>query len=242
MVDVISVHTPRAAGSSFKQALTTAFGTAAVRFDYGDQPGDPAAPVNLDPERFFAAWDARDFSELKGVRVIHGHFHVNKYRTLPGARRITFLRHPIDRLISHYLHWRDEKRRLESSVLTNNVFYRVKFNTRANTVFRYFLQNDLTVREFARIPAVRRFYTDGLFRDVDMKSFDFIGRFEDIHREMVRLSDIIDVDMALPSEPRRKSAPHSDEAIAIRADTTLRQELGDILADDIRFYDRVFGD
>lgn len=242
MADIISVHTPRAGGSSFKLALTTAFGAAGIRFDYGDQPGDPAAAVNLDPDRFFAAWDARDFSSLKDVRVIHGHFHVDKYRTLAGARRITFLRHPVDRTISHYLHWQDEKRRLGHNVLKNNIFYRVKYNARAHTVFRYFLENDLTVREFARIPAVRRFYTTSLYRGVDMRRFAFVGRFEDIHREMVRLSDIIDVDMALPTEPKRKSAAHSDEAVAIRADTSLRADLTDILADDIRFYEQAFGD
>ena len=103
MIELISVHIPKCAGTSFSTVLRKTYGESLLG-DQVDQPMDPERPF----QKNFAAWkEEQDRKPAPpGKRAIHGHFWAGKYdRQAPNAKRITWLRNPIKRLISHYFFW-----------------------------------------------------------------------------------------------------------------------------------------
>lgn len=86
MIELISVHIPKTAGTAFRHVLTDVYGLNGVLGDY------PPNQIHQ-PEK----------SIDKSIKVIHGHFEPSKYRGYcPAAKRIVWLRHPLFRLISEY--------------------------------------------------------------------------------------------------------------------------------------------
>lgn len=103
---LVSVHLPKTAGTSFASTLRAAFGTA-YRDDYADLP--------MQHPRWRRQWHAlRAGRALRGtlphdIACIHGHFLPVKYRiALAGrpAHYVTWLRDPVERIVSHYAFWR----------------------------------------------------------------------------------------------------------------------------------------
>lgn len=102
---LISVHLPKTAGKSFQAALRTRFGDSLIE-DYGTLPMNTPGY-----ERNRAAIEAglrnadHDFA---GVECIHGHFLPVKY-LLMSVRRpvrfVTWMRDPVQRLLSNYHYW-----------------------------------------------------------------------------------------------------------------------------------------
>ncbi|MCF8405739.1 MAG: sulfotransferase family protein [Bacteroidales bacterium] len=100
---IISLHIPKTAGTSFRIALQEHFGDSLIE-DYGTRP----FRVNYDVARK----KAEEFNrKIKGekysnVKCIHGHFLAVKYANLKNldATFITWLRDPVERLISNYYH------------------------------------------------------------------------------------------------------------------------------------------
>ena len=88
-VEIISVHLPKTAGTTFRQVLLQTYGEEQVFKDYKKQPFKQV------------------LSEIKSqnIRAIHGHFKAEKYEGyFPNAKRIIWLREPIKRFISNYWH------------------------------------------------------------------------------------------------------------------------------------------
>lgn len=86
MVELISVHIGKTAGTAFRQILLDVYGSDGVLGDY--PPNKVYNPESNLPD---------------SVKVIHGHFPAKKYKKyFSEARRIVWLRHPIFRLISEY--------------------------------------------------------------------------------------------------------------------------------------------
>lgn len=89
------MHIPKCAGTAFKTGLTTRFGSSSVMELYNgkDGRGDLIAPVDHYSEDF-----------------IIGHFGAAYFDGVEHNREIiTFLREPIDRILSHYYYWRSQK-------------------------------------------------------------------------------------------------------------------------------------
>jgi hypothetical protein len=86
MIELISVHIPKTAGTAFRHVLTDIYGLNGVLGDYPpDQIHQPEKPIQ------------------KEIKVIHGHFEPSKYQGyFPAAKSIVWLRHPLFRLISEY--------------------------------------------------------------------------------------------------------------------------------------------
>lgn len=81
-MEIISVHVPKTAGTTFGNLLVRHYGLDRVFKDYqGEDLGE------VGPE----------------IRVVHGHFIAGKYHGLyPEARRIAWIRHPVPWVISYY--------------------------------------------------------------------------------------------------------------------------------------------
>src|SRR5882757_7508321 len=106
MLELISLHVPKCAGSALLEALKGIYGEENFYLDYEDQVIRPASPVNMDPEGYVRYFKTLREQKLAGKRVVHGHFYLPKYADLKDALRITVLRDPVDRLISHYFYWK----------------------------------------------------------------------------------------------------------------------------------------
>ena len=131
---IISVHTPKAGGSSVSKILQNAFGEAFLG-DYNDDPTDPLSERNIDPDRFFA----RKRQLPDGIQCVHGHFHPGQFDT-DGAFLFTLLRHPVDNIISIYSFWKSWP------------------GTRT-ALHSYVIDNNLNVLEAAQLPLLRRLYS-----------------------------------------------------------------------------------
>lgn len=85
MVDIISIHIGKTAGTAFRRVLSQVLGQENVLWDYAPYPYQPPAPL------------------ADNIRAIHGHIPARKYiEHFPDAKWIVWLRHPVFRLISEY--------------------------------------------------------------------------------------------------------------------------------------------
>ena len=220
MLELISVHTPKCAGTSFRHSLANAYSEEKVFFDYADRVGDPASPINLDPEGFMAGMRCSD--RLEGISAIHGHFNINKYSYMESkCARITFLRHPLERLVSHYFFW-------------------MSTNRHGHSLHNYVIDNNLSILQFSRLPYIRYFYTNVMFRNVDMAVFDFIGRYEDHDHEMDRLGRLLGKTLDVKKMNTNKYEDYDGKRTHILTNQDIRCRLIDTLSDEIRFYDKIF--
>jgi hypothetical protein len=98
---IFSVHIPKTAGTSFRNALKERYGDRLALY-YG--PNDPATHPLLRVSRR-ALVDRVPVLEKAGISVLHGHYTLDVVRDAvadPSRQVITWLRDPIDRLVSHY--------------------------------------------------------------------------------------------------------------------------------------------
>ena len=85
MIDIISIHIGKTAGTAFRHVLAQIYGEENAFWDYPPFVYQPPAPLP-------------DF-----IRAIHGHFTSERYiNYFSEAKWIVWLRHPILRLISEY--------------------------------------------------------------------------------------------------------------------------------------------
>jgi hypothetical protein len=99
---MLSIHVPKAAGNSFREALMASFGHRLLR-DYGDWAGfnDPAA--NARRANRCEAMRARREELTENYEAIHGHFIADKYIGLFKCPMfLAFFRDPYQQTIAHY--------------------------------------------------------------------------------------------------------------------------------------------
>ncbi|MGP7735185.1 hypothetical protein [Oceanimonas smirnovii] len=102
---LISLHLPKTAGSSFRTTLEEVFGERLL-CDYGDR-SISKPPVQRHREVLSSALAVAE-QGVEAHDCIHGHFLPVKYLPLADSEPCTFItwmRHPVERLISHYHYW-----------------------------------------------------------------------------------------------------------------------------------------
>lgn len=105
MIEVVSVHIGKTAGTTFLSVLSDVYGSDGVLEIY-----------NQSDKQLYASQDAIS----KQVKAIHGHFSTNLYQgCFPDAKWVVWLRHPIFRLISQYFYSKTIK--AESKADTMNI-------------------------------------------------------------------------------------------------------------------------
>ena len=165
---LISVHLPKCAGTSFLKVLGVQYGSR-LMLDYDEIPLDPESLF----QKNFATWAqqqksclAQDFSR---VSAVNGHFWAGKYdHALPGALKITFLRDPIRRLVSHYYYWRSKP-------------------SLPNSLHRTFVEKNASLLEFAEFPIMQNVYTKTFLRGYSLDQFAFVGICENLTEDIQRL-------------------------------------------------------
>lgn len=90
MVELISVHVPKTAGTTFQAILNQVYGEKNIYLDYREARPIKYGLLKLPPQ----------------IRVIHGHFMPFKYDHLyPKSKKIIWVRNPIHLVISLYFYW-----------------------------------------------------------------------------------------------------------------------------------------
>ena len=215
---IISVHVPKCAGTSLRAAFDQQFGAANIYYDYNDSPFNPTKPVNTDPH-YFDSFQENSYGFLNDKKLVHGHFHPNKYRALKNALHVTILREPVDRVISHYFHW--------------------KLMPRHNhPLHDYFLDHQLSLQAFAQLPAVQNFYSGIFFKEVDMQRFDAIGNYADMGTFLKRFKQLSGHTLSVPQINLNPEHNYSALKTEILSDATLIKNLRTIFARDTAFYER----
>ena len=142
---LISVHIPKCAGTSFRHVLQGLYGER-IRLNYGE---------------IFSRAQARPALVPAGTACIHGHFFADAFDDFyPKATFITWLRHPVERVVSNYEHflrspdWRDDCcRALYGQRLGLREFAELEWMR--NMATRYLA--DKSLAEFAFVGVAERF-------------------------------------------------------------------------------------
>jgi hypothetical protein len=201
-----------------RAALIRTYGEEQIHFDNSDRLLDPKSPVNICRENFIRESRAKRDNLLAGKRVAHGHFCMQKYDGI-AAPRITILREPVDRLISHYLFWQH-------------------LAPQGHTLHDRFLAENPSLIDFARMPAMRYFYRQVLFRELDMAIFDLIGAFENMGALVINFERLTGRKLRIERDNENNCEHCRQKKLEFAAMPNLQAELRDILKDEITFYER----
>jgi Sulfotransferase family len=106
---LLSMHIPKTAGTSFRMALQAHFGDSMLMAYRGQvRAKEPIVPfegkllAHLEPAH---KQRLAEYCREHEVQCIHGHYTLpSLLEVFPGAGCITFVREPVDRLISAYNH------------------------------------------------------------------------------------------------------------------------------------------
>lgn len=167
---LISVHLPKTAGTSFCAALEETYGDRLVR-DYEDKPiRTPVEERNKAALRNSRLNQEKDYSNVK---CIHGHFLPVKYSLCKGTRFVTWVRHPLARLKSHYTYWK-----------------RNYHPERASLLHRRMINENWSLDRFCMAAELKNLYSQYLW-NFPLEKFDFIGITEHYESELLYFSKII---------------------------------------------------
>jgi hypothetical protein len=199
---IVSLHFPKAAGTSLRAQLTKLLGDE-IAFDYNH---DPLTSAGAETANFPC-----------GKRLVHGHFRAQRYAAAV-AYWMTFLRYPVDNLISIYFYWKCVQ---EPS----------------HAIHARFLSECPSILEFARYPALANLMSETYFGGFDMRRFDFIGFYETRGTDIPRLA--ADLGLPLVADVHENRTPESVEQRNLKADLSVRRQLIDLLFADVKFYERM---
>lgn len=155
---IISVHIPKCAGTSFRGILQNHFG-GSLFLDYGFE----AALLN----KFHLTMN-------RSTRCIHGHFRANKYDPIfPTARLITWLRNPVQRVISYYSYFLRNPQSIDP-------------------ICKAVHENKLSLLEFADMKEARNAMTY-FFAGKRMEDFAFVGIMEFFEESLEQFCELIGI-------------------------------------------------
>ena len=100
------IHIPKTAGTSLRKGAEQFFGTERIYYDYSLNSKETSESVSLlayrEPDLFHLYKKLRE----NNIKMVGGHVNASKYITLAGIiNSFTFIRDPIKRLTSDYLHF-----------------------------------------------------------------------------------------------------------------------------------------
>lgn len=168
---IISMHTPKAGGSSFKILLENHY-KGRFLADYGDLPINKGFDERTRNAKFFhrkfKLYNKHMFN-YKKIECVHGHFMPYKYSSLLGKKDVffvTWLREPIERMASHYSYWNRTFNKDTTAPLHKRV-----------------VNENWTFEQFCLSDEISNMYSKFLWK-FSIQNFDFIGILEDYEEEV----------------------------------------------------------
>lgn len=176
---LISIHIPKTGGSTFQQLLQQHFADCY----YGDYDDIVIAGINYRPRIVRSKLDrlrycCHDKHTLIrfNVSCIHGHFLATKYdRWFPGNRKVTWLRDPLQRAISHYKYWQ-------------------RSPSPKNPVYVDLMDRGFGFQDFVKEPRLQNLqtrYLDG----TDLDEYVFVGLTEEFDKSLGLFRRILGIDL-----------------------------------------------
>jgi hypothetical protein len=211
METIISLHLPKTAGSSFSKALEKYFGNNLL-LDYDDIP---ISKPNFERSREALLSSIRIAERgISGIKCVHGHFLPIKYLLLSVKNKLRFLtwmRNPVERVISHYFYW---KGIYNSETSTSPHLKRV-------------IDEDWSLERFCLGAEFRNLYSQYLW-GFPLEMFDFVGIVEFYEDDLAYLSNyfldapldafyvnVCDSKNEVASELRKKIERHHDKDVQL---------------------------
>lgn len=201
---LISVHIPKTSGTSFGLLLRQRFGAALLE-DYDDRPLSRGTVPRIASAVGHWPLLAR---RLAGYQAVHGHFLALKYLPL-RAPMVTWLRHPAQRAVSRYEHYRRE-------VAAGRPLQPVAG-----------LRPGLTLEEFSRLPRFRNTCAKFL-RGVPRGRVACYGFAEDVAGSLARMQQVLGLDLGASlhanANPANAGRPYALEPAQERSLLALNAE------------------
>jgi hypothetical protein len=172
-VELLSVHVPKTAGTAFRTVLENVYGTDGVHTVYPET----SSALTLETEDEVWLADSLALCRLKGngPRVVHGHYLLTWFaERFPDAMKITWLRHPVDRIASFYYMWREMDLWPTASPLQHAV-----------------REGRLDLVDFASTPAMRDQITCRFLGGPAGADLSFIGLQERFDEDLKRLGSLL---------------------------------------------------
>lgn len=171
-IELISIHIPKTAGTSFYNTLLDQYSETAVRrVDISTHRG-----FQVDKEKHF------ELKKLQEAKVIHGHFSLSELKEYfyfsEDTPVITWLRNPTDRVISNYFYLKSMLEKQVDKATFPGLFPRLC----------------RSLIEFASIPGSGNKQARYL-ENMSPKDFQFIGKTEQFSADIQKLASILNWDM-----------------------------------------------
>lgn len=212
---IISLHMPKTAGTSLAKVLQTRFGPRLL-LDYGDWPIN--TPVVTRHQKALSDAIRNKTADFSGHDCIHGHFLPTKYLPLQASGRaifVTWLRDPLERMVSHYNGWLRNLNPAPAAVLHREV-----------------LQDEWTLEQFCFSEELQNFYAQFLW-SFPVSCFDFIGITENFSEDLGFFTRRY-LDTKLVETPHANQAPVKTAPALLT--NAFRKQFEDFHAEDYRIY------
>ncbi len=213
---LISLHLPKTAGASFGWALNDFFGGSLLR-DYDDRP--MSKPADERNPAALIAGEQLTTQGLAGVSCVHGHFLPVKYlglSTVQNLRFVTWMRDPVQRLISHYNFWQRGYNRKTAGPHRKQV-----------------VEEKWTLEQFCLSAGFRNIYSQYLWA-FPVQKFEFIG-----------ITDYYDDDLAYVAEnflggtlKRKRLNVTRKRTASYSIEPALREKIERYHSQDVALYQR----
>jgi len=208
---LVSVHIPKTAGTSFRKSLKAAYGNdEVVRLDISLQTGE----ARLNEKKY----EANDLPN--GTRVVHGHFSpadvLKRFPEAGGKQFITWLRDPVERVISNYYYLEKRLREeLDEEGKNLNILQKMQ----------------RSLPEYAR-DEINRNRQHKFLEGMPLEDFEFVGILEHYAEDLAELGLRLgweSVEEITVNVTARKKPEVSEE---------IRAEIARLNADDMALYER----
>ena len=184
---IISIHIPKTGGTTFVDVLRKC-AEEVLYLDYSHEVGLGSTALFRRGKRLKAPFESvvDDLESLQGRSVIHGHFAPKKYSgRFPNAIYVTWLRDPVERVVSHYFYW-------QRSYLPGDARW------------EQVAMQKMSLEQFAQLDFARDVYSRW-FSPLGVERFDFVGIMEEYDRSLEMFRRLICPEIQLDSTLRNQN-------------------------------------
>jgi len=211
MVEIISIHIPKTAGQTFKKILQEIYGDK-LDLRHGRKE---FFPKKVKPKKLLKTIPTE-------VTVIHGHLfyqHVSPIHLRDHAKVITWLRDPVERMISNYYYLMKQVRKKPKHTHVDKINY--------------------SLIDYAKIDVVQNRmhrYLEG----IDLRDLFFYGFTESFSADLIRLSELLEWPHIPKTERINDGSQYKDNPDCTTKEVTseMRAKIRDLNKLDMELYER----